>query len=312
MLRASAHALQGDAGSAVHDFSAVLRLEPQNHEARAQRGRAQTLRGAMEAARKDWRKAADSGHQQAALWLSNHVIEQSDEWVASGRARLAISQLSDALRTDPPNHQLYLKRGKAYQAIGDHGHAIADFSSGMRLNPDDISVLVLRGRSYALTWRKQLAIQDWSYAAQCGDQDARALLQKLRKESEDVENQAPVNAERQSRQAGGPEQPEQSSHTAESHYPETGTDPKPQPSDPGSVRDLQYHYHSCQASDANADIPAVRRLSLLSRLTEASLFFFVVCFVLGWGGYHFVQRLRSVQYPLLPLNQSNPDSRNDN
>src|SRR5712671_6569903 len=49
----------------------------------------------------------------------------------------AIVDLTEAIRLDPQNSELYLQRGSIWQQKRENDHAIADYSKAIRLNPTE-------------------------------------------------------------------------------------------------------------------------------------------------------------------------------
>lgn len=172
MQRASLHAKNQDAGSAIQDFTSVLSLEPNNYEARAQRGQAYALMGSSEAAIGDWEKASASGHLQAMQWLSSKLLDDAKDMLASGRYHEAIRSLSQAIKLTPNNAELYYIRGKVNQVIPYHGLAISDFSTAIRLDPAHASAHALRGKSYQHAGKISSALSDWKTAVHLGHSEA--------------------------------------------------------------------------------------------------------------------------------------------
>ena len=172
MQRASLHAKNQDAGSAIQDFTSVLRLEPNNHAARAHRGQAHALMGAKDAAVNDWEQAASAGHPQAIQWLSIILLDEGKRLLESRSYHKAIDTLSQAIRIAPGNAELYYLRGKVNQAISHHGLAVIDFSATIRLDPSHASAYAQRGKSYQHEGRPASALSDWKTAVHLGHPEA--------------------------------------------------------------------------------------------------------------------------------------------
>lgn len=77
--RACSHAALGSLGAAIEDYNAVLRLEPRNAEALAQRGRARAAMGLTEEAKRDWSQAVAQGHPDAEGWLQKQLQQDQQE-----------------------------------------------------------------------------------------------------------------------------------------------------------------------------------------------------------------------------------------
>jgi tetratricopeptide (TPR) repeat protein len=64
-----------------------------------------------------------------------------------GGKMLDIKTCTKAIKADPYNAALYLRRGANYQGEGDHDEAIADYTIAIKLKPDYAHAYYLRGLS---------------------------------------------------------------------------------------------------------------------------------------------------------------------
>lgn len=197
MQRGCLHAKNQDPGSAIQDFTSVLRLAPDNHEARAQRGQAHALMGATEKAVDDWQLAASGGHQQAKIWYSRHLKENGKRLLLIEKEDEAIHVFGHAIKLTPADPELYYLRGKASQgaaemkhlrldkeqAVAHHEFAISDFSSALRLDPNYALAFAMRGKSYKYMGRRAAALRNWQRASELGNQDAAKWLSDADSES---------------------------------------------------------------------------------------------------------------------------------
>lgn len=194
MQRGCLHAKNQDPGSAIQDFTSVLRLAPDNHEARAQRGQAHALMGATEKAIDDWQLAASGGHMQARQWLSRQVEDDCHRLLASSQHHQAMRLLNIAIRVAPANANLFFLRGQVNQAIMHHGLAISDFNTAIRLEPYHALAYALRGISHKNGGNRSGALRDWRSAVRLGYSKASEWLLELEdfSDSSDSENCDPT------------------------------------------------------------------------------------------------------------------------
>lgn len=190
MQRACLHAKNQDPGLAIQDFTSVLRLAPDNHEARAQRGHAHALMGAREKAVDDWQLASSGGHQQAKTWHSRYLKENGKRLLLIEKEDEAINVFSEAIKLTSSDSELYYLRGKASQGVAEMNHhrlrqeqalahhelAISDFCSALRLDPNSALALAMRGKSYKYKGDTAAAMRDWKRASELGNQDAARWL----------------------------------------------------------------------------------------------------------------------------------------
>lgn len=182
--RASIFASVLDFGNAIQDYSALLRLDPKHLEARAQRGRALSALGEVDAAFVDLVSSAELGHQSSSSWLSSLVLDTTSAWIGQGRDQVAIQWLNTAIGLCQANPELYLNRAKAYAILEDYGSAIHDCSAAIRLDPMRSEAFALRGRFRENHGRHDGALADYKHAVSLGHKDAAAWLLAMQKNSD--------------------------------------------------------------------------------------------------------------------------------
>jgi len=115
---------------AAADFEEVAKREPENWEARYERGHALLMEGLYEAAIEDF---------SAALWIDRqHPVvlqERATAYLEEGRHESAISDCDLALTLDPVFAPAYYTRGIAYKKMGRTQEGEADRRRAIALDP---------------------------------------------------------------------------------------------------------------------------------------------------------------------------------
>lgn len=106
--------------------------------------------------------------------LSAQVVQ------AHGDLHEQIHQLSEKLRSQPNDAELWHKRGELYRAHGDHKHALADYTRAERLNPALHVVHLSRGRTLLEAGRLGGAEESLSHFLQLIPGHTEALLLRAR------------------------------------------------------------------------------------------------------------------------------------
>ncbi|MFO0844505.1 MAG: tetratricopeptide repeat protein [Gemmataceae bacterium] len=154
--RAQAHTRAGRHADAVGDYTELLRLEPRNLEAIANRGLAHAQLGEHGKAIADYTEGLRlNPHDEAVLQLRQRPLPP-------GRLRPRRRRLHRALRLDPRNLWTLGNRGKAYLLWGDPGRAAADFTRLIRLDPGNVKQAVRPGLRPPGPGRHDRALADYT------------------------------------------------------------------------------------------------------------------------------------------------------
>ena len=76
----------------------------------------------------------------------------------------AIKALTEAIRLNPEDPDLYNIRGLSYAALGQHDQAIQDYDEAIRLDPKDADFYSNRGLAYAALGKSTEAESDYAKA----------------------------------------------------------------------------------------------------------------------------------------------------
>ena len=149
--RADIYRTSGRYPQAIADFDYIIRLQPNNAEAFANRGSLFGLTGGLDKAIADYSKAIELKPDNASYFLGRGSIYRR-----KGDNDRVIADLSKVIALKPDPFPWF--RGDAYLALwfrceayynkNDHDRAIADCGKAIQINPADIIVLTLRGRAY--------------------------------------------------------------------------------------------------------------------------------------------------------------------
>lgn len=172
MQRAILHARNHDPGSAVEDFTSVLRLEPNNIDAIAQRGQAYALLGDIVKAINDWEKSASAAHIESKGYVYRQLLLEGRRLYELKDYHSCLNTLNRAARFTPSDAALHLLRGQAYQATANYGMAIQEYSATVKIDPANGLAYALRGKAYNHQGNRSAAIQDWKTAERLGASEA--------------------------------------------------------------------------------------------------------------------------------------------
>jgi len=142
--RGLAHADMGNYDSAIVDYTAALRIKPDDSNALFNRGLAYYYKGDYDRAITDYTAALriepdyyEALHDRGLAYSDKHDYDR------------AIADYIAALRIKPDDSNALFNRGLAYYDKGDYDRAIADYTQVIRLNPNDASAYNSRAWTYA-------------------------------------------------------------------------------------------------------------------------------------------------------------------
>lgn len=194
MLRGCQHLKNQDPGFAAQDFTSVLRLEPEKHEARARRGQAYALTGAIKKAEEDWQLAESAGSSLGKQWYLESALEKAMHLFLCGNEDEALDVLDQLIFLGPEDPKIFCAIGQIKQQFTElyispsgkdeqmvlwHDSAISDFSSAIKLDPDHASSLALRGKSFKAKGDADSARLDWERASTLGSEESLKWLKEL-------------------------------------------------------------------------------------------------------------------------------------
>jgi len=195
----------GDYDNAIANYTAALRIKPNNHEALYKRGVAYFIKGDIDVAIMDFTEAIwlkpDMG--KAYLFRAFALItsvsegtlnvnssEASFNSILSGQVseeqsviyNRAIEDLTQSIRLDPDDAVAYDTRGGAYVLNGEYDRAIADYTAALKIQPNYFNALFGRGLAYYYKEDLDRAIADLEAVLRINpnDDDARQLLETAR------------------------------------------------------------------------------------------------------------------------------------
>ena len=127
--RAKARAGVRDFDKAIADTSAVIRLRPNDVEARELRARLYDAKGDSDQAIADYTEAIRLEPKRADLYRLRGVV-----CAVKGEHDQAIADFTEAIRLDPKDAEAYCARGAVHGARHEFKKAIADFTEAIRLD----------------------------------------------------------------------------------------------------------------------------------------------------------------------------------
>jgi tetratricopeptide (TPR) repeat protein len=193
---------KGDLDRAIADLSEVVRVDPQNEEARQHLASLYNHRGVEFGDKEDYDRAIADLSEAVRLDPQNEgfrkhlAIVYNHRGVGYGNKEeydRAIADFSEAVRLGPQDEVFknnlaiaYHDRGVGYSEKGDYDRAIADFSEGVRLDPQNEEfrkhlAITFKKRGDALLTEGHLdrAAADFSEAIRLGlvDEEVRKILE---------------------------------------------------------------------------------------------------------------------------------------
>lgn len=166
LSRGNALLALGRSTAAIEDYSRAIQINPDLHDAYANRGTALLKLAARE------RAAADFAHAMEFDRFTQ--VNQAALDVAQGRDQAARDVYDWVIRAHPEDATAFLNRGVSWAAVGDHRRAVEDFSRALQLQPMDATAYYDRGLSLAAQDKLQRAIEDYSAALRITPQNASA------------------------------------------------------------------------------------------------------------------------------------------
>ncbi len=106
-------------------------------------------------------------YQAKVTVMEEEVLLQSDNYITSGKVKLkdgdlsgAISDLSEALKTQEPSADAFTARGKAYMESGEYKFALGDLDTAIALDAKNIEALYNRSNLFVKMGEYNMALSD--------------------------------------------------------------------------------------------------------------------------------------------------------
>jgi tetratricopeptide (TPR) repeat protein len=125
---------------AIAAFTEAISFNPRYEKPYLERSEAYSLKGDGKKAMADLEVVVRLGEMNSPEWLSDPLLQR--------RGDAAITDLTEAIQSDPQLAKAYLYRGWLYEWRGDYVKAIADCSEAIRLEPVETIHYRARGRVY--------------------------------------------------------------------------------------------------------------------------------------------------------------------
>jgi tetratricopeptide (TPR) repeat protein len=157
--RAEAYAERAAYNDAIVDYTAALRLKPDDGESFYGRGQARLSLNQVDGAISDFTQALRYMGDQAGLYVARGYAQ-----LVKGNPNESIADFTVAIRLDPKNASALNNRGLAYRKKGDLDNAIKDYTAAIALNP--IYALAYNNRGYVFEGKgdRQAAAADFRRA----------------------------------------------------------------------------------------------------------------------------------------------------
>ncbi|NJN38842.1 MAG: tetratricopeptide repeat protein [Acaryochloridaceae cyanobacterium CSU_3_4] len=138
--RGNAHYGLKNYPTALQDYQQALRLEPNNAYALNGRGNSKFAQKDYEGAIADYNQAIQSDPRFALAFVNRGNVK-----AALQETNAAIEDYSQAIRLNPQYEPAYVSRGIAKAAINNYPGAINDYDQALRINPQNAETLNSRG-----------------------------------------------------------------------------------------------------------------------------------------------------------------------
>lgn len=102
------------------------------------------------------------------------LVKQSEEASKAGNALRAVELLSQAIGLDASHAEVYLKRARAHQSLGQHASALADFGAAIQLEPKNAKLYNERGVFMLSRANVRQATRDLKEAIRLNPKNAQA------------------------------------------------------------------------------------------------------------------------------------------
>ena len=163
----------GNGEAAMADYTAAIRLDPDNADPFENRAVLYANQGDTDHAIADYTAAIEIDGQRSTAFANRGLA-----WATKGEPDKALADFNEAIRLAPDVASFYYDRGYSYQDISDLDAAIADFSEAVRLDPKLSDAFVSRGLAYADKLDPDRAIADYDAALRLKPADANALFDR--------------------------------------------------------------------------------------------------------------------------------------
>ena len=148
-----------DLEAALEDFNALLKIEPTHLQGLLNRGLTLHSLGRVREAIQDYEQAlADVGNHGEVL-INRGIAHFSLQQYSS-----ALRDFSAAIEVAPRNPHAYFQRGNLRRVLGELGHALKDYNQVIELQPDFVDVYGARGFLFLQMEDAQKAAADFGLA----------------------------------------------------------------------------------------------------------------------------------------------------
>jgi serine/threonine-protein kinase len=171
--RGNAHYGLKNYPNALQDYQQALQLEPNNAYALNGRGNTKFAQKDYEGAIADYNQAIQSDPRFALAFVNRGNVK-----AALQETNAAIEDYSQAIRLNPQYEPAYVSRGIAKAAINNYPGAINDYDQALRLNPQNAETLNSRGVARFKLGDPSNAITDFTAAIRLNPQSAFAYCNR--------------------------------------------------------------------------------------------------------------------------------------
>jgi tetratricopeptide (TPR) repeat protein len=148
-------------------FTDLIRQNPGDGYAYAQRGRVRKHNGDLDLALGDFDQAIRIAPNE-----SSTFDDRGDVFVEKEDYDKAIADYSEAIRLNPKNHWAYKGRGEAWKSKREYDRAISDFSEAIRLKPSEDWFYSNRADAWSAKRQYDKAIADYNEAIRLDDKNS--------------------------------------------------------------------------------------------------------------------------------------------
>lgn len=176
VLRGTAYDDLGQHLRAIEDYSAAIRLNPDNKVSAS----CYMARGLAYDDLDQYQRAIEDYSEAIRLKLDFPLIYtfRGVAYNKLNQHQEAIKDFNEYIRMEQGNYNGYYNRGATYSKLGQHQRAIEDYNEAIRLKPDYAKAYHNRGVAYLAQSNKALGCRDAQKACDLGDCRLSALTEK--------------------------------------------------------------------------------------------------------------------------------------
>lgn len=160
---------------ALDDYMQAVKLDPANMEYLVNRGAAYAKLGEMDQALSDLSQVVKINPNNANAFLNRSLV-----WQEKGNFKMTLSDLEAYLRLKPQHADIWYEKGRVQRFTGQHEEALKSLNTALKLNPQNGIYYRERAKVYFVQENFEKAVLDAKMAQQWGAKLEPELVEALR------------------------------------------------------------------------------------------------------------------------------------